>query len=421
MSELSKNLNNFSRTNTQVSDFNIYSNVVNNMDNAQDLAQYRAGDDFRPFGRELTADRDLASDYLSTLVKKYGVIFQKAAMAQNPLSMFKKGMMPYGGNLQSLIYDVIAPKKFNPFYHGPQDSPYKQNLIEPDAQTYDQTEDITGEVSIIDTYDTMYFQNLSQFHDYVWNKIISLVNGAVLDEFNHTKLTLSVPISNTLLNNNEIGMPLKKIKTNSGAVDIKELAKAIKRTAKSFRYFSDKNNGSGITQATLVKDIVVIVNKDVSVDMDMEYFGQLFNPENARDFNIKYVEIDEFPSIWRYSKDHTVTADDFAKHYLDVDNYSVGDVVKQGSLARTGATDATEVMDGTKIDAVILDQDALQVWDQLPITLSSINDPKHRTTNVYLNKKSIMSYVSGLNAVALVNDDLKATKILLAGTGDKGK
>ena len=397
---------------SRVTDQNIYDLTVSKMGDPKDLPRYEAGQDFAPYGQELMTNPDLFNGYLSTLVRQFGVIFQKVSLAQNPLSMFKKGLMPFGGNLESIVYDTMEQKRFDPFFRdskGESQSPYEQNLSNPISGTYSTTQDISTPVTIIDTVDTQYFQNLAQFHTYVWGKITSLVNGAVLDEFYHTKLTLSAPIADGK-------MPVENIQDGPDAT--KKLAKAIKSMAKKMRYFSRDYNGSGVNQATLVQNLVVLVSVDRSVDLDMDYFGQLFNPENARDFNIQYVEVDSFPSIWRYTKDHVVTQDDADKGFIDVkapDNrygwYHVGDTIKKGSLARPGATDAALAFDGSKLAAVVMDRDALQVWDQLPTTLSTISNPRGRYNNVFLNKKALFAYITGLNACGIYISDEPDGKI----------
>lgn len=395
-----------------VSDDEIYSLTTSKMEDPKDLPKYEAGQDFTHYGQELMTNPDLFNGYLNTLVRQFGVIFQKVSLAQNPLSMFKKGLMPFGGNLESIVYDTMEQKRFDPFFRdskGEKQSPYEQNLNNPVSGVYSTTQDVTTPVTIIDTVDTQYFQNLAQFHTYVWGKIASLINGAVLDEYYHTKLTLSAPIADG-------HMPVVNIQEGTDAT--KKLAKAIKTMAKKMRYFSRDYNGEGVNQATLVQNLVVLVSVDRSVDLDMDYFGQLFNPENARDFNVQYVEIDQFPSIWRYTKDHVITQDDVDSGLIDVKtpsnpygHYHVGDTVKQGTLARPGATDASLAFDGSKLAAVVMDRDALQVWDQLPTTLSAVSNPRGRYNNVFLNKKALFAYITGLNASGIYISDKADGKI----------
>lgn len=406
---MASNLTNAFNSVTQgkFSDYQIYSNVVGKMADPSDLPSYKVGSDFTPYGQELMANPDVFNGYLSTLVAQFGVIFQKISLAQNPLSMFKKGLMPFGSNIESIVYDTVEQKQYNPFFRnakGKHLSPFEQNLLNPVSGVYSETQDISTPVTIIDTVDTQYYQNLSQFHNYVYGKISALVNGAVLDEYYHTKLTLSKPIADGK-------MPIYNVHRTDGDQWLSDFAKQIKTLAKQMRYFSRDHNSAGINQATLVQNIVVVVPVKYSVDLDMSYFGQLFNPENARDFQIQYVEVDSFPSVWKYSKDHVVTQDDVTKGFVDAGpmdhyaKYSIGDTIKAGTLAKAGATDAIEVFDGDKLGAVVLDRDALQVWDQLPTTLSTIANPRGRYQNVFLNKKTLFAYITGLNAQGIYVSD----------------
>lgn len=405
---ISKLASNLSRlTDIKVSDYDIWASTVAGMNDPRNLPSYKAGDDFAPYGRDLINDSDLFNGYLSSLVRKYGVIFQRIALADNPLKTFRKGIMPVGGLMESILYDTSTPEKYKPFYRdekGRTLSPFEQNLIEPVSKTYQDEQNITDWTTIIDTVDTQFFQNLNQFHTYVWGKISSIVNGAYLDEFYHTKLAISKPIADNI-------MPLITIK--NGQDVSKKLAKAIKSTAKKFRYFSRSYNGEGINQATLVSNIVVMVNVDRSVDLDMDYFGQLFNPENSRDFQVQYLEVDSFPSIWRYTKNHVVTAEDAQRGFVQVrkgengkGEHMIGDILRKGTLAVPGATDAEQVFDGSKLAAVVMDRDAIQLWDKLPLRLSTVNNPRSRYANVYLQKDTLIAYVQGLNAVGIyIGDD----------------
>lgn len=398
---------------TDVSDYDIYKTVVDNMDNPHDLSQYRAGStDFKPYGEELANNFNVYSDYLNTLAIQYGMIFQRAFMAKNPLAQyFKRGQMPYGGVAESIIYDTISMKTYHPFYRdrkGATRSPFEQNLINPKARSYNTYQDIVGEVTFIDTLDTQVVQNLSQFHDQIYAKLSALVNSAILDEYKMTKLAITEPV---VANQ----MPVYNVKVPSVEDRSKEttehLVKVMLETVTNFSYFSNDYNGSGITQASKVDDIVVIVPTKRAVDINADYYAQIFNPEAVSASNIIEAPIDRFPDVWKYTKDHVVTQDDADKRYVDViDNseyknpygrYYIGETIPKGAIARAGATDAQLYLRGDMIACIILDRDALQLWDALPITLSSVSAPNTRSTNVFLSKKTLMMFINALNAIAI--------------------
>ena len=375
---------------TDVNDADIFNNVRDGMIQknpayAYQLPKYQAGQSFIPWGQTFNTNPQIFNDYLDSLAVKYGVVFQKAFIAQNPLRFFRRGTMPFGGKIETVVYDTIEPKMYRPDLLSGEDNVFAQNYGRIVGHTYCQYQDIEAANTIVDTQDTMYFQNITQFNDFVYGKITQLVNGAILDEYRQTKEVLAKSYADGMM-------------TDDSAATPKELAQKILYWAKMLRYFSPDNNADGVTQATLVDDLVVIIPAKYNVQLSTDYFANVFNMEQVQNEHIKYVEIDSFPDIWEYSADHTVTMDDINGRYVSAREYKVGDVIPKGNLARVNAPGAVQVLDGDTMGAVILDRDALQLWDSLPLTLSAIANPKKRYTNIFMNKKTALMFVQSLNS-----------------------
>lgn len=387
-------------TGKDLNDAQVYNSVVKSAQAKGDLTEvplYQAGSDFAPQGQSFMAEPRLLGEYLNTVAIKYGLVFIKAGLAQNPLARFKRGVMPLGGKIESVVFDVIQPKLFNTDWEG-QENPWATYFGDAAGNTYVEAQDVTSRNTIVDTQDTMHFQNLTQFNNFVYGRITQLVNGIILDEFYQTKHVLSTALGKGLI-------------STDNADNSKDLGKEILKWARKFRYFRRDSNAFGFAQATRVEDIEVLMPVDQSVDMDVDFLMNAFNPELFRDTKIHITEVDEFPSIWQYKQDHTVTQDDFNNHYLDPANYTVGQTIKKGTEAVPNATDAQMVVDGSKIGAIVLDRDALQLWDQLQLTLSSLYNPAKRYTNIFANKKTNLMFVQGLNSKAILLDGYKPTPV----------
>ena len=54
-----------------------------------------------------------------------------------------------------------------------------------------------------------------------------------------------------------------------------------------------------------------------------------------------------------------------------------------------------------------MDRDALQMYDQLPLTMTAVANPYNRYTNIVGNKKTNFVFVPGLNFVAITFDSSK--------------
>ena len=374
-------------TKAGVTDVEVFNDAVSTA--GLDLEPYQAGSDFTPRGKSFTQKPKQLSDYLDSVAVKYANVFIKVAKVQNPLSRFKRGLIPYGGKLESVVFDTISPKVFRPDLVDGAENPFTQNFGRVVGHTYTTYFDIESTNTIQDTVDTIYFQNLTQFNTFVYGKIMQLVNGAMLDEFYNMKLTLAKPIADQMISTDTV-------------TNIKDLGKKILEWSRKFKYFRRDSNYDRVNQATMVEDIEVIMPVKYSVDMDIDFLMNAFNPEIFRNTKVHVTEVDEIPDVWEYNKAHTVVQQDIDRGYVDKREHPVGSVIEQGAIARPNATDATKTLDGSKVGAIILDRDALQAWDSLPLTLSTINNPKKRYTNIFANQKTALMFVQSLNSKAIM-------------------
>lgn len=380
-----------STTGQPTTDAAIFNGVLGKMHDPNALPVYRVGDNFIPYGQTFLANSDVFNDYLSTLAQQYGLIFVKQAEAQNPLNNFRRGQMPMGGKIESVVFDTIQPKLFRSDLTDGDDNPFTQHFGRVNGATYVETHDVSSKNTILDTQDTMFFQNLTQFNDFVYGKIMQLVNGIWLDEYYHVKLTLMKSLADGMM-----------AKNDPPVTSTKDLQREILRWSRRLQYFRDDSNALGYNQATRVDDIYVILPLDQSIDLDVDYFANVYNAETSRNKNIKTLEVDQWPDVYEYSKDHVVVQADIDSGSVDPRRFKVGSTIPAGTLAGAAADDTVQKVDGSKVGAVILDRDALQLWDALPLTLSAIANPEKRYTNIFANKKTYMMFVQALNSRAIM-------------------
>lgn len=381
-------------TGAKVTDEGIMRSVGADIDEPM-LANYEQGQDFNVVGQNLNQNPQLVGRYLESVAIKYANVFIKSSRATNPLYMFKRGAIPYGGKIETVVYDIIRPKIFRPDLIDGDENPFAQNFGRVVGHTYDHYMDLESVNTFLDTIDTMHFQNLEQYHNHILGKINQLINGVVLEEFNQTKMCLAKPIADGMLNSNGV------------STNIKELQKKILYTARRMRYFTNSYNNDQVTQATKVDDIVIILPLATSMNLDVDFIANTFNAEVFRDVRVRMIEVDNIPDVWEYTTDHVVTEDDITQGYLSRRETPVGTTVKAGTLAKPNATDAEKKLDGSKVGAIVMDRDALQLWDVQKLILTQISNPRKRYTNVFANQKTQLMFCQSLNAKALmINFDM---------------
>lgn len=381
-------------TGAKVTDEGIMRSVGADIDEPM-LANYEQGQDFNVVGQNLNQNPQLVGRYLESVAIKYANVFIKSSRATNPLYMFKRGAIPYGGKIETVVYDIIRPKIFRPDLIDGDENPFAQNFGRVVGHTYDHYMDLESVNTFLDTIDTMHFQNLEQYHNHILGKINQLINGVVLEEFNQTKMCLAKPIADGMLNSNGV------------STNIKELQKKILYTARRMRYFTNSYNNDQVTQATKVDDIVIILPLATSMNLDVDFIANTFNAEVFRDVRVRMIEVDNIPDVWEYTTDHVVTEEDITQGYLSRRETPVGTTVKAGTLAKPNATDAEKKLDGSKVGAIVMDRDALQLWDVQKLILTQISNPRKRYTNVFANQKTQLMFCQSLNAKALmINFDM---------------
>ena len=143
-----------------------------------------------------------------------------------------------------------------------------------------------------------------------------------------------------------------------------------------------------------------------------KYLGNIYH-KDLLDLNVETNLMHDISEVWIYPTDHTVVA-------LDPVVYAVNDVVKAGSYAQPGATDAVPVLakeEGQRILGFLVDERAFGLRDRRAAALYPEQSNRGLITNIYLHVRQ-WAYASGLvNAVAFVRED-KSTPVTngVAGT-----
>lgn len=83
-------------TGAKVTDEGIMRSVGADIDEPM-LMNYEQGQDFNVVGQNLNQNPQLVGRYLESVAIKYANVFIKSSRATNPLYMFKRGAIPYGG------------------------------------------------------------------------------------------------------------------------------------------------------------------------------------------------------------------------------------------------------------------------------------------------------------------------------------
>ena len=392
------------------------------------LPAYEEGTDFSSVGRVYAQSSDLFSQYtkalldmlsgrnLNGLPTQTALFFTRLSQNRNPLrEIFYRGQMPYGSDVQAMIWNNISVHNYlaPEFTDSKTHDPYRVNLAQPESDTLQRTEDVSSLVTIEDTDSATKFQTAEQFNQFFYGSIYALSNGFFYDEYKHTMVSLVKPVVSGDAKVYNYSQDLNNISDRKAFAN--RVIENLIATSEDMQYWSDDFNTRGVNNPVPVDKLVILTTNRMNALVTVNALSAAFNKEDlSTGVEIRRVG-PQFFDVWQYTKDHKVTQEDLDRGYIDVYNeqnnslgtYKVGDVLPKGSLASAGATDAEKVLDGSKIGFIIMDRDALQMYDQLPLTMTAIANPYNRYTNISGNKKTKFVFVPGLNFLAITFDSTK--------------
>lgn len=392
------------------------------------LPSYGEGTDFSSVGRVYSQNSELFTQYakglldmlsgrnLNGLPSQTALFFTRLSQNRNPLrEIFYRGQMPYGSDVQAMVWNNISVHNYlaPEFTDSKTHDPYRVNLAQPETDTLQRLEDVSSLVTIEDTNSATKFQTAEQFNQFFYGSIYALANGFFYDEYKHTMVSLVKPIASGDAKIYNYAQDLNNISDRKGFAN--RVIENLIATSEDMQYWTDKFNTRGVNNPVPLDKLVILTTNRMNALVTVNALSAAFNKEDlATGVEIRRVG-PQFFDVWQYTKDHKVTQDDLDQGFIDVYNeqhnslgtYKIGDVLPKGSLAAVGATDAEKVLDGSKIGFIIMDRDALQMYDQLPLTMSAVANPYNRYTNINGQKKTNFVFVPGLNFLAVTFDSTK--------------
>lgn len=313
-----------------------------------------AADSIRKIGAIIMDSPDLRNQFVQTLVNRIGRVLVTSKLYDNPLAVFKKGILEYGEVVENIFVELAKPFQYNPDTAA--NTVFAREI--PDVR-------VAFSVMNFQKYykDTIDDKQLSLallswdgVTDFI-NKIIqSMYTAANYDEF----LVMKYMVARALVNGrvNYIGAPM-------GSEDA---AIKLRGASNDMTFMNTDYNVAGVHTHTAKDDQYILIASQFDARMDVEVLATAFNMDKAEYFG------------------HRVLIDGFNK--LDTTR-----------LAQLFAYEATVPETGTKnyvpftteelaflegVQAVIVDKDWFMVFDNF-IEMASLRNPEGIYWNYWLH------------------------------------
>ena len=227
------------------------------------------------------AYKPVLNEFVSTLINRIALTIVRNKSFNNPLSIFKKGSVPLGTDIQE-IYTNPANKK--PYEYSNSAMAELLTIEDPDTHVAYYRRNVMDKYPVTFSREGLQgaFVSWDKFNDFITSITQSLYSGCYIDDFKYTK-----GVFDSLYNSGKAIFQVVNDVTDetSGKAFTKILRKLyLDMTFPSTEYNAfSKINGKGqsVTTWTTADRICVILTSDVNVELSVEVLAYAFNMDKA--------------------------------------------------------------------------------------------------------------------------------------------
>lgn len=352
-------------------------------------AVYGDQDNLKQIGATIMQYPDLQNEFIKTLWNRIGKIIVTSKMYENPLRMFKKGMLEFGESVEEIFVNPADVKDFgsmdqeaNPFKRVTPDVKSAFHIINFEKQ-YQQTIDQKQLRRAFMSWDGV--------DDLIAKMTDAMYTAANYDEFVITKYLLAVKTLQGQMHGIQVAAGNTKDALEDNAV-------VFRATSNNLEFLSNKYNLAGVYTHTKKDDQYILLNTNYSAYQDVKVLANAFNMDRA-EFLGHQVLINGFDDL-----DGT---DPNARINRLFKNQS-GEGYINGYTPLT--TEQVKALNA--IPAFLVDIDFFQLYDQYN-EFSEERNNRMLYWNYFYNRFAVISSSPFANAVAFIPTEQTVTGVTI--------
>ena len=352
-------------------------------DNIQTIANILFNDAYQP----------MLNEFVGNLINRIALTIVRNKSYSNPLSIFKKGSIPLGTDIQDIFTNPAIAEKYefsntamaklltitDPDTHV---AYYRRNRQDLYTKTITR-EGLQGA-----------FVSWEKFEDFITSITTSLYSGNYIDEFEYTKDLVNGAYVNNKVIVEQVVNPTDETSSKAFLKKVRSLYKKLSFPSTKYNAYSKFSGANGLIKTWTEPDrVVLIIKADAMAEVDVEALASAFNLDKAN-FLGRVIEVDEFDSpeivgvicdeSWLQIYDNIFRFDEFYNarvmawnEYLHAwGTYAICPFANAVVLATKEPTPATAVAFGT--DSVQLNLNDSPAYKTLEITVT----PTDSTDNI---------------------------------------
>ena len=282
----------------------------------------------RTIGAIIMDSPSLQNEFLNALYNRIGRVIVESKQWDNPLALFKKGVLEFGETIESVFVDMAKPFQYDPAVA--ENTIFKREIPNVRSTFYVMNYQKFYKSTIQNNDLKMAFLSWDGITDLIAKIVESMYTAANYDEFQVMKYMLAKQIL--------IG---RLFPTDIDTSDIHNAVANIKAISNKLTFQSRKYNVAGVATHTKKENQMVLMNADFDAIVDVGVLASAFNMDKA-EFMGKRILVESFG---------------------DIDNERLGELFADDPTY-VAITDA-ELSALDDIPCIVVDEDYFQIYDNL--------------------------------------------------------
>ena len=254
-------------------------------DNIQTIANILFNDAYQP----------MLNEFVTNLINRIALTIVRNKSYSNPLSIFKKGSIPLGTDIQDIFTNPAIAEKYefsntamaklltitDPDTHV---AYYRRNRQDLYTKTISR-EGLQGA-----------FVSWEKFEDFITSITTSLYSGNYIDEFEYTKDLVNGAYVNNKVIVEQVTEPTDETSSKAFLKKVRSLYKKLSFPSTKYNAYSKFSGANGLIKTWTEPDrVVLIIKADAMAEVDVDALASAFNLDKAN-FLGRVIEVDEFDS-----------------------------------------------------------------------------------------------------------------------------
>lgn len=240
-------------------------------------------DNIREVGNAMMTYTATQNEFLNALVNRIARVLITSKSYQNPLRMFKKGILEYGETVEEIFANIAKAHEFDPAVA--EKEVFKREIPDVNAVFHRMNLQNFYKVTISDEQLRQAFLSADGVTDLIGKIVDTLYTGSEFDEF--------LCMKQQIVDGINVGKFQPVTIPTPTAENAQEIVTTIKGISNKLEFMSSAYNYMGVLTHTKKDDQILIVNAEFDAVIDVNVLASAFNMDKAEFMGHK-VLVDDF-------------------------------------------------------------------------------------------------------------------------------